>query len=598
MATKQLTRQSVETSISTEQSQKLVQTMLTMSFGCLAFLRGLFPDESFIDQRFVPEKVDKNYDKNTSSQSSSIKVKTLVRGRSNEVDTLLDWLEQGVFKSIKMRYLKALSMGIFLDENHPNELIENYVFGFSYDENDNVSLTINNGNDPSTSSPPQPGKETISLLDSRKMAQQLMRRFIIITQSLDPLPQKKYLTMRLMFNERTDPNYQPILFRDATYEKQATIRIPASLDKDMIEVGTLDTKIHKLTMNVLSSLELKDDEEFAEIDPFDVLNKEQEQVEEDNSMRESETKEESQTTNILGDILKSSQFSLQPTQAILPATKKNSLPQCECKEHISTNNTALKTCEICGKVVHGLCYGNYHGQKIDSCIQCLCGPEFNYDNSDFNDLMMIRRCYRYLARSKGMFPSSLNLFYNRITRNKENDPATIESFQFCISALFFDSILYIDDPNNSTSTQSQLKIPLSSVPENFKSILSSPNQRLEPGRFYSIKVRFGSPKSTNYYLSPLASSKNEILTWIEQVKALKRQYRTLLAETYNIEKLSINDNQQTDESGNNKRRKSPSLETASIPLDTQELFKDLATVDKPKKYRKISISKKTLRSVW
>lgn len=61
MSNKQLVKPKTETKteITTEQSQKLLQTMLTMSFGCLAFLRGLFPDDIFVDQRFVPEKVEK-----------------------------------------------------------------------------------------------------------------------------------------------------------------------------------------------------------------------------------------------------------------------------------------------------------------------------------------------------------------------------------------------------------------------------------------------------------------------------------------------------------------------------------------------------------
>lgn len=56
MSNKQLVKPKTETKteITTEQSQKLLQTMLTMSFGCLAFLRGLFPDDIFVDQRFVP----------------------------------------------------------------------------------------------------------------------------------------------------------------------------------------------------------------------------------------------------------------------------------------------------------------------------------------------------------------------------------------------------------------------------------------------------------------------------------------------------------------------------------------------------------------
>lgn len=204
MATTQLTRQKVDTrtAISVDQSQKLVQTMLTMSFGCLAFLRGLFPDDSFVDQRFVPDKVDKNYDRNNCAQNNSIKIKTLARGRNSEVDVLLDWLEKAVFKSIRLKFLKALSLGIFLDENNPQEMIENYIFSFEYD-NDEVKMNVTNKNTTGNRD------DSISLLDSRRMAQQLMRRFIIITQSLEPLPQRKFLTMRLMFNENTDPEYQP-----------------------------------------------------------------------------------------------------------------------------------------------------------------------------------------------------------------------------------------------------------------------------------------------------------------------------------------------------------------------------------------------------
>lgn len=127
MSNKQLVKPKTETKteITTEQSQKLLQTMLTMSFGCLAFLRGLFPDDIFVDQRFVPEKVEKNYNKQNTSQNNSIKIKTLIRGKSTQADLLLDWLEKGVFKSIRLKCLKALSLGIFLED--PTDLLENYI---------------------------------------------------------------------------------------------------------------------------------------------------------------------------------------------------------------------------------------------------------------------------------------------------------------------------------------------------------------------------------------------------------------------------------------------------------------------------------------
>ena len=182
---KQKEETTIKTTISNDQSQKLVQTMMTMCFGCLAFLRGLFPDDNFVDQKFVPEKCNRDYDR---GNASSIRIKTLVRNKSEEADLFLDWLEKGVFQSLKLGYLKAISLGIFVDENEPNNLLETYLFSFDYQEQ-NIILNINGQVD------------QISLLDSRKMVQQLMRRFIIITQSLDPLPEKRFLTMRLMFND-------------------------------------------------------------------------------------------------------------------------------------------------------------------------------------------------------------------------------------------------------------------------------------------------------------------------------------------------------------------------------------------------------------
>lgn len=208
--------------------------MLTMSFGCLAFLRGLFPDDNFVDQRFVPDKVNKDYNKNRNEAPlNSIKIKTLVRGKTAEADLFLDWLEKGVFQSIKLKYLKALSLGIFANEEAPTDLLEDYLFSFAYDGSGEVSISVNGEN------------EGVSLLDSRKVVQQLMRRFIIITQSLEPLPEKRFLTMRLLFNENAPIEYQPQFFRDASNDKPVTVKVPASTDLDSYAVGSLDTKYHE-----------------------------------------------------------------------------------------------------------------------------------------------------------------------------------------------------------------------------------------------------------------------------------------------------------------------------------------------------------------
>lgn len=372
-STKALSVQKNTTEISSEQSQRLIQTMLTMSFGCLAFLRGLFPDEYFLDQRFVPEKINKNNsnnnDKKKNDNNSSIKIKTLIRGKNKEVDLLLDWLEKSVFQTIKLKYLKCLILDIFLDKEKPNELLENYIFKFDYLENDMIQLSIDSDNNKNNNGKLDNSKN--SLLNSRKMVQQLMRRFIIITQSLEPLPSKKFLNMRLVFNDNVSVDYQPNLFKDASLKERPKIKIPIitnELEKEneddlekLTRVGTLNTNYNKLNINIFSTLDSNlvkgsngdtnefnqneidmDDEtvQYDTIDPLEQILKDEEQF--INRMKKEELEDTanitnndsrysqialstdgyninnkfvSQTTNSLGGYL-NSQTNVLPTQAV------------------------------------------------------------------------------------------------------------------------------------------------------------------------------------------------------------------------------------------------------------------------------------------
>lgn len=609
MSTRQLLKNKTETKtdITTEQSQKLVQTMLTMSFGCLAFLRGLFPDESFVDQRFVPEKVEKNYNKQTSSQSNSIKIKTLVRGKFTEVDMLLDWLEKGVFQAIKLKYLKALSLGIFLNEYDSTSLLENYTFSFDYDAENSVKLSVNDES------------STISLLDSRKMAQQLMRRFIIITQSLEPLPQKKYLTVRLMFNDNCPRDYQPHLFKDASFDKPATIKIPTSSDSATFSVGSLDTKHHKLAMKVFSATDLdaEDPLEFDEIDPLEFA--------ENNGTKPNanDSASQSQTTNILGDYLKSSQSGIQPTQAINvhtsarpadtpsgvatattnKATMSSSL-RCECHAQCAPTSTKLKSCRTCKKRVHGICYGNYQSASIESCLFCIYGPELPLDSAEFNDLMLLRKCYRYLARVRS-FPSSTSNFIRQVMGPRDIDDELKERFAFCISVLFQDEILKVNH-NVKKLPNSQMPRSYTQVQIDVPNIIAAEYGHLQEGEVYDIGFTYQSQKAHSCYMDIVANSKSQVDLWLDEITEL-RNMSLSLPSSCNLQSLDINDSARQypllPTAG--QKRKHVNLdqyledENNSVVNDTLDIeAAHSSTIETPKKIRKISVSKKTLKSVW
>lgn len=118
------------------------------------------------------------------------------RGYSGEADQLLDWLvwffpvctwektiensriilkEIGIFDALKLGYLKAVQLAIYVDKEHPDIIVESYTFSFSYrDRNDASTITLRvtdiNGHG-------------VTVEDANKNLQLMMRRLIVITQA-------------------------------------------------------------------------------------------------------------------------------------------------------------------------------------------------------------------------------------------------------------------------------------------------------------------------------------------------------------------------------------------------------------------------------
>lgn len=139
---------------------------------------------------------------------------------------------------------------------------------------------------------------------------------------------------------------------------------------------------------------------FIRVDPFDLILQQQEE----NKLEESvPTKPQnfvtSQTTNVLGNLLNSSQASIQPTQFVSnnPVT---GICSCECGLEVPKAATVLKTCKSCRKTLHGICYGNFLHSSIEKCFTCIFGPFLDTKWSKFQDLMMIRKVFRFLVRKR------------------------------------------------------------------------------------------------------------------------------------------------------------------------------------------------------
>lgn len=606
MSTNQMviTKTETKTIITTEQSQKLMQTMLTMSFGCLAFLRGLFPDENFIDQRFVPAKSEKNYNKNLISHSNSIKIKTLIRGKNNDVNMLLDWLEKGVFPTIKLKFLKSLSFGIYLNQDDPTNLCENYIFNFDYSNNNEVSLNFNQQSTNNCNN----NSNTISLLDSRKMAQQLMRRFIIITQSLEPLPQKKFLSMRLLFNDNVKHDYQPDFFKDASFDKRATLKIPIDTSLSTFSAGSLSTNHHNLKMNVYSTVNennpsnSNNNDKYMTIDPFEI------EADTDSDILEQKinTHSQSQTSNILGNFLKTDTTNFQETQMVIKDTQPIIMTQplskvtnCDCNLACQTNATAMKKCKMCNKQIHGICYGNNYSGSIQRCFKCLLGNSFDQNSPEFQDLMIVRKCFRYLARAKRL-PTSVNSIINDLVADKNllNDELK-ERFAFSFSLFLHDEVIILDEEKNHKYISQSNKYRSTVLTFDLPNVKSPFAKFIDPNKHYPVKIYLNIDSAHNCYSEIIPNSKEQANQWIQEIVQLREKITDSLPDSCDITKLTVQDIETQDSIGIRQKRKHLDLDDY-LQDDQSSIIKGTlqSHFAQPKKIQKISISKNTLRSEW
>ncbi|KAF9160485.1 DNA binding protein [Actinomortierella ambigua] len=236
--------------ISPQQSLAVTKKLLVASFGCISYLRGLFPEENFQDDR-----------------ACNIQIKTVKRGYSFEGDAFLNWLECGIFDALNKQYLSTIVLGIYLDKEKPTELAESYTFNISYSDGkssfgveamdaektapDDLSwfLTGPLASHLGSSHKPTTLSSRASIGEIKKCVEQLTRRLIMLTQNLHPLPSERYLTIRLYYKDDVTPrDYEPAYFMFSSDEPNTRLRHAGSVEE--IKVGGVDTRYHAIDIHM------------------------------------------------------------------------------------------------------------------------------------------------------------------------------------------------------------------------------------------------------------------------------------------------------------------------------------------------------------
>ncbi|BGP38010.1 hypothetical protein JCM10449v2_001937 [Rhodotorula kratochvilovae] len=273
------TAQQADQAVTLQTSLQQVKALLEAGIGCVAYLRGLLPEDSFEDYKLLAPRppVSRSNSSTTVSKEereksnapSSVRVKKLKRGASVEADKLLDYLELGATEAIEKGYLHQLIFAIYLDPDEPTNLVESYTFTFTYDTDahgnkaswlaslrpeltvqDQLSGMVISSSAYGSMAREAPRKEG----DVKRQVQQMIKNLITSTQVLDELPRRRFLNLRLFYTDDTPPSYEPPCFRPVAIDAPGyTLTTPSVGDPpDFGTLGNVATGFHGVALHSVS----------------------------------------------------------------------------------------------------------------------------------------------------------------------------------------------------------------------------------------------------------------------------------------------------------------------------------------------------------
>ena len=156
--------------------------------------------------------------------------------QQDKSNKLIGWME-GAFDAIQKKYLRQLVLLISTEDVDQSTVIESYIFKFGYNPDGSTVLDAYNSN----------GTKIGSTEAIKKPTLKLLRSVIMVTHSLDPLPEDVVISMRLSYYEDAVPEgYEPPGFKEAeSDELYYGEETPTS-----IRLGKVDTGYHTVLVRV------------------------------------------------------------------------------------------------------------------------------------------------------------------------------------------------------------------------------------------------------------------------------------------------------------------------------------------------------------
>lgn len=490
---RQRTRTRVSERVTPSKSEQIIIDLLIMSISCITFLRGFFTDKYFIDDILEINKLNPSQLSSDSTQKESIKIKRLASGISDNSDKILDWIKISVFDALHKKYLKAINFSIVLDKENPNNIFETYCFEIDYlDSTEAINF---NG----------------ILLSPNELTNfqifKLVKKFIILTQSLPPLPLERFVFMRLLCNDRCPNDYYINNFSNCSNEKPAFMKIPQSIQNDIIlNCGKINSVHHNLSTSIISLTNTTDEsnnDKILKIDPFNLFYRNKKLPETDSQF--------SQISKNLYEVIKFQDNKLHDgfTQIQNSSDSENSSKiECECKSSSYLAYSSIINCSKCFKSMHKVCFSINSDTTKFICHSCN-NEKINLNSNDMFIIFNIRKLLAYLEFNKKNILKSIKDTASILGYNEENiksDKLILKNIVNVFSILIFEGILSLK--SQKSFSHNIFKVDVDGLLQN--------NITVKKGKYFISFIPKNNQNKISKFIDPNFENSNKIDSIIEQ----------------------------------------------------------------------------------
>ncbi|EFC42471.1 meiotic specific asynaptic protein [Naegleria gruberi] len=233
-----------------------MRNLMRTAISSVCYLRNLFPEDCFQDKSL-----------------SGIQIKSL-QPSNEEARTLIDWLEKGVFEALKKKYLRTIIFGVCSDPSREiDSMLESYECKYytnwfvqlsalsvkvTYPDKEEGQLNISRAADSNKTNKKIGIKGTQTKQEITQSMVMMLRTLITLAQTLQPIPETRYITMKLLYYEDVTPrDYEPSFFRALREDESRKF----NQDFVKLKIGQVQTQYHSLNIRVRTASESFEDED-------------------------------------------------------------------------------------------------------------------------------------------------------------------------------------------------------------------------------------------------------------------------------------------------------------------------------------------------